>query len=114
MPLAAAVSYYGGGIAPNPMNPGLLGRLKDLHSPVLLVWGGSDTHVTTEHSRQAADALTAAGKSFVNVTFSDADHGFFCDARASYNPVAAGQAWPLTLAFLNTHASAHEPMIAAQ
>ena len=114
LPLAAAVSYYGGGIAPNPMNPGLLGRLKDLHSPVLLVWGGSDTHVTTEHSRQTADALTAAGKSFVNVTFSDADHGFFCDARASYNPVAAGQVWPLTLAFLNTHASAHEPMVAAQ
>src|SRR5581483_4199701 len=30
LPLECAVSYYGGGIAPNPMNPGLLGRLKDL------------------------------------------------------------------------------------
>ena len=114
LPLAAAVSYYGGGIAPNPMNPGLIGRLKDLHSPVLLVWGGSDTHVTTEHSRQVADALTAAAKTFVNITFSDADHGFFCDARASYNPTAATQAWQLTLAFLNTYAAAREPLVAAQ
>jgi carboxymethylenebutenolidase len=44
----------------------------------------------------------------VNVEFSEADHGFFCDARASYSPVAASQAWPLTLAFLNTYTATHE------
>jgi carboxymethylenebutenolidase len=49
------------------------------------------------------DTLKAAKKSYVNVEFSDADHGFFCDARPSYNPAAAAQAWPLTLAFLNTN-----------
>jgi carboxymethylenebutenolidase len=37
------------------------------------------------------------------VEFSEADHGFYCDARPSYNAVAAKQAWPLTLAFLNTY-----------
>ena len=47
--------------------------------------------------------LTAAEKAFVNVTVSYADHGFFCDARASYNPVAAGLAWKLTLGFLDTY-----------
>jgi carboxymethylenebutenolidase len=47
--------------------------------------------------------LREGKKSFVNVEFSDADHGFFCDARASYNPKAAAEAWPLTLAFLETH-----------
>src|SRR5579864_4835210 len=36
LPLECAVSYYGGGIAQNPMNPGFLGRLKDLKAPVLL------------------------------------------------------------------------------
>ena len=35
--------------------------------------------------------------------FSEADHGFFCDARASYNPVAARHAWALTLSFLRTY-----------
>ncbi|HZP32360.1 MAG TPA: dienelactone hydrolase family protein [Candidatus Acidoferrales bacterium] len=108
LPLECAVSFYGGGIAPNPMNPGLLGRIKDLKNPVLLFWGGKDQHITLEQRRAVADALTAAGKSYVNVEFSEADHGFFCDARASYNPVAASQAWPLTLAFLNTYTASRE------
>jgi carboxymethylenebutenolidase len=37
------------------------------------------------------------------VVLSAADHGFFCDARASYNPVAAKEAWSLTLEFLKLH-----------
>ncbi len=37
------------------------------------------------------------------MVFSKADHGFFCDARASYNAVAAKEAWSLTLEFLNIH-----------
>jgi carboxymethylenebutenolidase len=45
------------------------------------------------------DALAAAGKDFTQVTFSKADHGFFCDERASYEPNAARQSWALTLAF---------------
>ena len=108
LPLECAVSFYGGGIAPNPMNPGLLSGLKDLKNPVLLFWGGRDQHITLDQRRAVADALTAAGKSYVNVEFSEADHGFFCDARASYNPVAASQAWPLTLAFLNTYTATRE------
>ena len=103
LPLECAVSFYGGGIAPNPMNPGLLSRIKDLKAPVLLFWGGRDQHIGADQQRAAVDALKAAGKSYVNVEFSEADHGFFCDARPSYNPVAAKQAWPLTLAFLNTY-----------
>ena len=85
------------------MNPGLLGRVKDLKAPVMLVWGGRDQHIGADQQRAAVEALKAAGKSYVNVEFSDADHGFFCDARPSYNAVAAKQAWPLTLAFLNTY-----------
>jgi carboxymethylenebutenolidase len=61
-----------------------------------------------------AEAFKAAGKNYVNVEFSDADHGFFCDARPSYNPVAAAQAWPLTLAFLNSYTSAKEARASAR
>jgi carboxymethylenebutenolidase len=53
--------------------------------------------------RAVRDTLSDAAKTFINVEFSDADHGFFCDARASYNPTAAAEAWPLTLAFLRQH-----------
>jgi carboxymethylenebutenolidase len=44
-----------------------------------------------------------AKKTYVNVEFSDADHGFFCDARASYNETASKQAWDLSLRFLATY-----------
>ncbi|MGA2095439.1 MAG: dienelactone hydrolase family protein [Candidatus Acidiferrum sp.] len=100
LPLAGAVSYYGGGIAPNASNPGLLGRASGLQCRVLFFWGGRDKHIPPEHIRAVTDALRAAGKNFVNVEISNADHGFFCDARASYSPTAALLAWPLTLAFL--------------
>jgi carboxymethylenebutenolidase len=71
--------------------------------PVLLFWGGKDKHITQDQIRAVRDTLSDAGKDFINVEFSDADHGFFCDARASYNPTAAAEAWPFTLAFLRLH-----------
>jgi carboxymethylenebutenolidase len=37
------------------------------------------------------------------VTISYADHGFFCDARASFNPEAAALAWKLSLQFLEMY-----------
>jgi carboxymethylenebutenolidase len=108
LPLECAVSYYGGGIAPNPRGAGFLNRLTDLKAPVLLFWGGRDAHIPIDQRNAVVDALRAAGKNYVNVEFSEADHGFFCDARPSYNPVAASQAWPLTLAFLNTYTATRE------
>jgi carboxymethylenebutenolidase len=103
LPVKAAISFYGGGIAPNPMVPGLLHRAGDLHAPQLLFWGGLDKHIGPEQRQAVTDALGKAGKNFVNVEFANADHGFFCDARPSYNPAAAQQAWALTLAFLNCY-----------
>lgn len=97
LPLRAAVSFYGGGIA-----PGLLDHAAKLHGPMLLVWGGLDKHITPEHRKAVADALTAAKKSFVSAEFSDADHGFFCDDRSAYNARAARQAWALSLEFLRS------------
>jgi carboxymethylenebutenolidase len=106
LPLRAAVSYYGGGIAPRPdgLFPSLLPRAGDLHGPVLLFWGGRDAHIKVEQTRAVEDALRAAGKSYVQVTFSDADHGFFCDERPCYyQPDAARQEWALTLAFFASY-----------
>jgi len=107
LPLACAVSYYGGGIAPNPTNPGLLRKAAEMRCPILLFWAGKDKHILPEHRRAVNDTLTAEGKNFVDVEFSGADHGFFCNARPSYNPTAAALAWPLTLGFLNRHSVAN-------
>jgi len=95
--LRAAVSFYGGGIA-----PGLLDRAAKLQAPMLLIWGGLDKHIPAEQRRAVTEALSAQQKVYVNVDFSRADHGFFCDERASYEPHSARQAWALTLEFLRS------------
>jgi carboxymethylenebutenolidase len=98
VPLRAAISFYGGGIA-----PALLPRAANLSAPMLLFWGGLDKHIPPEQIRTVLDELKRVGKTYVNVEISDADHGFFCDARASYNAIAADLAWMLSLKFLDTH-----------
>jgi len=97
LPLRAAVSFYGGGIAPD-----LLDRAGAQHGPILLIWGGLDKHIPPERRRAVADALTAQKKPHVHVEFSQAEHGFFCDHRPSYEPHSAHQAWALTLEFLRS------------
>ncbi|MGA8501081.1 MAG: dienelactone hydrolase family protein, partial [Candidatus Sulfotelmatobacter sp.] len=97
VPLRSAVSFYGGGIA-----PALLDRVAKLGAPTLLIWGGLDKRLTKEYRKAVTDALSAQQKVYVNVEFSHADHGFFCDERAAYEPHAARQAWALTLEFLRS------------
>jgi carboxymethylenebutenolidase len=96
LPLKAAISYYGGRIA-----PALIHRAPSLHAPMLFFWGGLDKHIPQEQITTVVDALKAAGKDCINVEISYADHGFFCDERGAYNPKAAAEAWALTLAFFD-------------
>lgn len=97
LPLRAAASFYGGGIAPD-----LLDRASALHAPMLLIWGGLDKHIGPEQRGAVVDALSKNKKTYINVEFSDADHGFFCNERASWQPRAARQAWALLLEFLRS------------
>ncbi|HVB36667.1 MAG TPA: dienelactone hydrolase family protein [Candidatus Acidoferrales bacterium] len=103
LPVRAAISFYGGGIAPSGRGAGLLGRAKDLHAPILMFWGGLDKHIGPEQRQAVADALREARKTFASMEFADADHAFFCDARPSYNQKAAEQAWALSVAFLKSN-----------
>jgi carboxymethylenebutenolidase len=98
LPLRAAISFYGTAIA-----PGFVTRAAQQHGPVLFFWGGLDARITRDQTRAVVDAMTEAKKTFVNVDFSDADHGFFCDARANYKETAAKQAWQLLVQFLATY-----------
>lgn len=95
--LKAAVSYYGGRI------PTVAHRAPKLSGPMLFFWGGRDHHIPDEQRQAVIAAVRQAHKTFVDVVFSNADHGFFCDVRPSYDPASAAQAWSLTLTFLNTY-----------
>lgn len=92
--LAAAVSFYGGGIAPD-----LLPLAEKQSAPILMFWGGLDAHIGPDQYRPVADALTAAKKTHEQVVFGQADHAFFNDTRKTYNPIAARQAWALLKEF---------------
>ncbi len=94
-PFKAAIAYYGGGIGPE-----LLKRAPDLHGPMLFFWGGLDLHIPPEQVAAVIESLQQAGKPYINVAISYANHAFFCDDRANYNEQAAREAWALTLAFL--------------
>jgi carboxymethylenebutenolidase len=98
LPLKAAISFYGTAIA-----PGFVTRSAQQHGPALFFWGGLDARITRDQTRAVVDAMTEAKKTFVNVDFSDADHGFFCDARANYKETAAKQSWQLLVQFLATY-----------
>jgi carboxymethylenebutenolidase len=97
LPLKAAVSYYGGRI------PTVLGRAPKLSGPMLFVWGGLDHHIPDDQRQLVLKGVKDANKTFVDVVFSNADHGFFCDARPSYHAASAAQAWALTTSFLDTY-----------
>ena len=98
LPLKAAISYYGGGIAPT-----LLPRTPQIHAPTLFFWGALDAHIPQDQIRSVMDAMKAANKVYVNVEFSDANHGFFRDVHASYKETAAKQSWDLSLRFLASY-----------
>jgi carboxymethylenebutenolidase len=93
LPLTAGVSYYGGGLDT------LADKAVDLHAPHLFFWGGKDTHILPENIDRIISAVKSAGKDYVSTVISYADHGFNCDERSSYHPLAAKEAWATTLKF---------------
>jgi len=87
LPIQAAVGYYGGGIGQVAAIP--------IHAPVILHFGLKDAHIGADQR----DAVHAAHPAVPIYTY-DADHGFNCDARASYDAPSAALARERSLAFL--------------
>jgi carboxymethylenebutenolidase len=97
--LKAAISYYG--VPTADMMP----LAKNSSAPMLFYWGKLDKHIGPEQRQIVSEGMKASPKPWIEVGFSDADHGFFCDQRPSYNPSAAQLSWTLTLSFLDQHLS---------
>jgi len=99
VPVKAAVSYYGGGLA------GIIGRASDCSAPMLFFWGEQDQHIPSEQRQKVAEGMRECKHQSVQVTFSDAGHAFFNDQRPSYNAAASKLAWELTLSFFEQNMS---------
>ncbi|MCP8937868.1 dienelactone hydrolase family protein [Alsobacter sp. SYSU M60028] len=85
--LAAAVCYYGGGIA------GMLDETPKI--PTIMHFGALDKHIP-----QTDVEKIKAAYPHLAVFVYDADHGFNCDQRGSFNQPAADLARARTLEFL--------------
>src|SRR4029453_19080627 len=86
--LAAAAPFYG------PFPEG--GSLQGTRAAVLGGYGGLDARVNA--TRPGAKAvLEAARLKYELLTFTEADHAFFNDTGARFNPPAAAEAWCRTL-----------------
>ncbi len=88
--LACAVPYYGGGILDNAeLQPKV---------PLMGHFGDKDQHIPVDGVRKLA-AKHPKHQIFVY----EADHGFNCDQRGSYNEPAAKQARARSLEFFRKH-----------
>jgi len=94
LPLAAAASFYGGGIAgtggPGPatvdLTPGIRGRIS-------CFFGENDGYIPASAVDKIRSTLTAAGVRHEVVVYPGVGHGFFCDERGDYSETAASDAW---------------------
>ncbi|MFP6639345.1 MAG: dienelactone hydrolase family protein [Myxococcota bacterium] len=102
--LKAAAAYYGGGIAA-PEGPGggpsTLSRTTGISGPIHCYFGGQDAMIPQDQVQAVREALEAAGTEHRVQVYDDADHGFHCDQRATYNEAAARDAWGDTMALFN-------------
>ncbi len=90
--LSAAVGYYGGQIAKNvDVKPKV---------PTLLQFGEKDASIPMSDVAIIKEKRGADCEIYV---YPDAQHGFSCDERGSYNEGASKLAWQRTLDFLHKH-----------
>lgn len=102
--LRAAASFYGGGIAstgiplsqPDPTVT-LTAGIAEHGVRILCLFGGQDTMIPQEQVQTIEKALKAAGARHEVVVYPDANHGFFCDQRGTFNEAARDDAWQRVL-----------------
>jgi carboxymethylenebutenolidase len=85
---AAAVGFYGGGIAD---------ELGEPQCPTLLFFGGQDPYIPPE------DIERVAGHHPDTIVYPEASHGFMRDRSESYDETSALDAWARTLSFFGEH-----------
>jgi carboxymethylenebutenolidase len=96
LPIAAAISFYGGGLVhPRPgigFTP-LMDRLESIRCPLLLVYGAQDAGIPPADIAALQSRLASLGKDHEVEVYPDAGHGFFCEDRSAYHRAAAEASW---------------------
>lgn len=100
--LAAAVSFYGGGIVAGRFGmPSMLDLVPTRKSPWLGLYGDQDKGIPVEQVEELRNALADRERPAEIVRYPLAQHGFHCDDRpAVYDAQTAADAWARTLSFV--------------
>jgi carboxymethylenebutenolidase len=102
--LAAAVSFYGGGIREGRFGePPLRELAPALATPWLGLYGEEDPGIPLDEANELREAAARADVPTELVTYPGAGHGFHCDVRSAYEPASAADAWKRTIAWLGEH-----------
>ena len=88
-----AIAYYGGGIQNQ------LDRADEIEVPLLMHFGEQDSHIPLEAVEKIAERFDNNDNVEI-VVYPEAEHGFNCSHRDSYNQRAAAEAHGNTLIFL--------------
>jgi carboxymethylenebutenolidase len=92
----ATASFYGGGIAKEQAfggAPSTVGRTSKITGKILCLFGEKDASIPLSEVDTIRAALQQHHIRHEVVVYPGADHGFFCDQRATYNKAAAEDAW---------------------
>ena len=92
----AAASFYGGGIARDQGfggAPSTIGRTSKIKGRILCLFGDKDASIPMDQVNAIRAELEKHKIRHEVVVYPGAEHGFFCDQRASYNKAAADDAW---------------------
>jgi carboxymethylenebutenolidase len=102
--LGAGVTFYGGGIAsPGALPaPTLIEDAAQLQTPWLGLFGDLDGMIPPDSVEALRIAVKDAKVDTEIVRYAEADHGFHCDARASYHEASAKDGWDRALAWFGT------------
>ena len=111
--IKAGVAWYGRLAPPKPgefmsddARQWPLQIVRDLHAPVLGLYGGLDKGIPRADVDAMRQALHDAGKAGDLIYYPDAQHGFHADYRASYNEKDAQDGWARLQAFFAAHGAA--------
>jgi carboxymethylenebutenolidase len=105
LPLGAAATFYGGGIAEGRFGlPSLVERAPALKAPWLGCYGDRDEGIPVADVEALREAAATASVSTEVVRYAEAQHGFHCDDRpAVFDRAGAADAWGRTLAWFDKH-----------
>lgn len=93
--IKATASFYGAGITTRTFGGGdpTLTHTKEIKGTLFAFFGIEDKSIPNEQVDEIDAELEKYKIPHRVFRYDGADHGFFCDQRASYNPLAAADAW---------------------